>query len=154
MGLTNVVAANHAKVERGFEELSNIIRDHRAEGERDRELIRKQNDAMNTMMQEAIIAAIQKGEAEAKAVADRSREALSAEKQGMLVEITNTVEKFADMAFKQIQGNHQHIADNYLSPRHTLSPLRRRSWSMLAMARERTCPPWVTCSSTSLLCLR
>merc|ERR1711959_480329 len=113
--LTNVVAANHAKVERGFEELSNVIRDHREEGQKDRDLIRKQNDAMNTMMQEAIVDAIQKGEAEAKAVADRSREALSAEKQSMLVEITNTVEKFADMAFKQIQGNHQHIADNYLS---------------------------------------
>merc|ERR1711865_1067151 len=33
----------------------------------------------------------------------------------MLVEITNTVEKMADMAFKVIQGKHQKIADNYLS---------------------------------------
>merc|ERR1711881_591939 len=33
----------------------------------------------------------------------------------MLVEITNTVEEYADKAYKAIQGNHGTIADNYLS---------------------------------------
>merc|ERR1711896_6562 len=53
--------------------------------------------------------------AKAKAVAQRARENLAAEKKTMLVEITNTVEKYADMTFKTIQGKHQKIADNYLS---------------------------------------
>merc|ERR1711998_463055 len=66
-------------------------------------------------MQKAITRAIQVGEAKAKAVAQRARENLAAEKKTMLVEITNTVEEFADMTFKTIQGQHQKIADNYLS---------------------------------------
>jgi len=113
--LTNTVAANHEAVERGFEELTGVIRDNRAAAKADRELIQQQNDAMNRDMQTAIVKAIQEGEAKAKAVAERSREALAAEKASMLVEITNTVEKYADMAFQTIQGNHQQIADNYLS---------------------------------------
>merc|ERR1712164_197677 len=66
-------------------------------------------------MQKAITRAIQVGEAKAKAVAQRARERLAAEKKAMLVEITNTVEEYADMTFKTIQGSHQKIADNYLS---------------------------------------
>merc|ERR1711998_668135 len=66
-------------------------------------------------MQKAITRAIQVGEAKAKAVAQRARENLAAEKKTMLVEITNTVEEYADMTFETIQGKHQKIADNYLS---------------------------------------
>merc|ERR1711998_422652 len=55
------------------------------------------------------------GEADAKRVAQRAREHLSAEKKAMLIEITNTVEDTADMLFKTIQGKHQKLADNYLS---------------------------------------
>merc|ERR1712164_202566 len=66
-------------------------------------------------MQKAITRAIQVGEAKAKAVAQRAREHLAAEKKALLVEITNTVEEYADMTFKTIQGKHQKIADNYLS---------------------------------------
>merc|ERR1711918_248369 len=40
---------------------------------------------------------------------------LAQAKQSMLVEITETVEEYADMTFKTIQGGHQKIADNYLS---------------------------------------
>merc|ERR1711898_56813 len=84
-------------------------------GKEDRELIRRQNEALNSDMQKKITAAIQKGEAEAKRVAQRAREHLSAEKKAMLIEITNTVEDTADALFKTIQGKHQKLADNYLS---------------------------------------
>jgi len=113
--LGNTVAANHKKVERGMEVLTGVIRDYKAAGKADRALIREQNDAMAADMQKAITRAIQVGEAKAKAVAQRARENLAAEKKTMLVEITNTVEEYADMTFKTIQGQHQKIADNYLS---------------------------------------
>merc|ERR1719502_2593622 len=113
--LTNVVAANHKKVEKGLEVLTGVIRDYDAAGKADRALIRKQNDALNADMNKAITRAIQEGEAKAKAVAQRAREHLAAAKQSMLVEITNTVENMADKTFKTIQGNHQKLADNYLS---------------------------------------
>merc|ERR1711959_603205 len=113
--LTNVVGANHKKVERGLEVLTGTVRDYAAAGKKERRLIRKQNDAMAADMQKSITRAIQVGEAKAKAVAQRARERLAAEKKAMLVEITNTVEEYADMTFKTIQGSHQKIADNYLS---------------------------------------
>jgi len=113
--LTNVVAANHKKVEKGLEVLTGVVRDYASAGKTDRALIRKQNDSMNADMNKAITRAIQEGEAKAKAVAQRAREHLAAAKQSMLVEITNTVENMADKTFKTIQGNHQNIADNYLS---------------------------------------
>jgi len=113
--LTNVVAANHKKVEKDFEVLTGVIRDYKEAGEKDRELIKDQNAAMAADMQKAITQAIQKGEAEANAVAQRARSHLAAEKQSMLIEITNTVEETADQLFKTVQGKHQNIADNYLS---------------------------------------
>merc|ERR1719498_2381680 len=91
--LTNVVAANHKKVEKDFEVLTGVIRDYKEAGEKDRELIKDQNAAMAADMQKAITQAIQKGEAEANAVAQRARQHLAAEKQSMLIEITNTVEE-------------------------------------------------------------
>merc|ERR1711918_125202 len=48
-------------------------------------------------------------------LAQRARSHLAAEKQSMLIEITNTVEETADQLFKTVQGKHQNIADNYLS---------------------------------------
>merc|ERR1711970_1601064 len=113
--LTNVVAANHKKVEKDFEVLTGVIRDYKEAGEKDRELIKDQNAAMAADMQKAITQAIQKGEAEANAVPQRARSHLAAEKQSMLIEITNTVEETADQLFKTVQGKHQNIADNYLS---------------------------------------
>merc|ERR1711896_5334 len=100
---------------KGFEVLTGVIRDHKAAGEKDRALLKKQNLAMAADMQKKIVNAIQKGEAEAKAVAQQARAHLAAESKSMLVGITNTVEDYADMAFKTIQGKHQKIADNYLS---------------------------------------
>merc|ERR1711924_224022 len=63
----------------------------------------------------AITRAIQIGEAKAKAVAQRAQANLHAMKKGMLIEITNAVERPADTLFKTVQGKHAKIADNYLS---------------------------------------
>merc|ERR1711959_624628 len=82
--LTNVVGANHKKVERGLEVLTGTVRDYAAAGKKERRLIRKQNDAMAADMQKSITRAIQVGEAKAKAVAQRARERLAAEKKAML----------------------------------------------------------------------
>merc|ERR1712196_747568 len=84
-------------------------------GDADRELIRQQNDALDTAMTQKIADAIQVGEAKATAVANRARAHLAGAKKAMLIEITNTVEGMADAAFKTIQGTHQKLADNYLS---------------------------------------
>jgi len=113
--LTNVVAANHKKVERGFQVLTGVIRDYKKQGKLDRKLIRAQNAAMNADTQKAITRAIQIGEAKAKAVAQRAQANLHAMKKGMLIEITNAVERTADTLFKTVQGKHAKIADNYLS---------------------------------------
>jgi hypothetical protein len=113
--LTNTIAANNRQVEKGFEVLTGVVRDHKAAGEKDRALIKKQNAAMAADMDKKIVNAIQKGEAEAKAVAQQARSHLAAEKKSMLVEITNTVEDYADMIFSTVQGKHQKLADNYLS---------------------------------------
>merc|ERR1712139_17224 len=67
------------------------------------------------MGNKAIVRAINTGEARANGIAQEARSHLAAAKQSMLVEITDTVEDYADMAFKTIQGKHQKIADNYLS---------------------------------------
>merc|ERR1712196_408252 len=105
--LANTVAANHKQMERNFEELSGVIRTYEEAGDADR--------ALNTAMTQKIADAIQVGEAKATAVANRAREHLAGAKKAMLIEITNTVEGMADAAFKTIQGNHQKLADNYLS---------------------------------------
>jgi hypothetical protein len=113
--LSNVIAADHKKVERNFEVLTGVVRDFKEAGEEERELIRKQNHAMNADMISKIDVAIQLGEAKAKAVAQRARESLAGTAQALLIEITDTVEEYADKTFKLIQGNQQVVADNYLS---------------------------------------
>jgi len=113
--LTNVVASNAKSVERGFEVLTGVIRDEKKSSKLDRELIVAQTHAMKQDMQKRITKAIQHGEAQAKRVAERARTNLSGMKKAMLVEISERVESTADTLFKTIQGNHQKLADNYLS---------------------------------------
>merc|ERR1711906_50395 len=56
-----------------------------------------------------------KGEAEAKRVAMNARVSLAGMRKSMLVEISERVEEMGDNLFAMIQGNHQKLADNYLS---------------------------------------
>merc|ERR1711865_735198 len=81
----------------------------------DRELIKTQTASMQKDMNKRIVKAIQKGEAEAKRVAEDARVSLNGMKKAMLVEIAEKVENAADKLFATIQGNHQKLADNYLS---------------------------------------
>merc|ERR1711990_528973 len=115
--LGNVIASNARKVESGFEVLTGVIRSHRAAGAVDRKLIREQTKAMGKDMQKSIARSIMIGEAKARRVADRARGNLARAKRAMLIEISERVEHTADKLFKTIQGSHQKIADNYLSPK-------------------------------------
>merc|ERR1711988_1104364 len=148
--LTNVVAANHKKVEKNFEILTGVVRDFKEAGEADRALIRAQNDALNAEMIEAIDTAVQIGEAKAKAVAQRARAALKGTSDALLIEITDTVEEYADATFKLVQGNHQKIADNYLSFKAYAVTASELIPTTSPRARARTFPPWATSWSTSL----
>merc|ERR1719182_100563 len=113
--LGNVIASNHKKFESGLEVLTGVIRSAKTASKLDRALIRRQNKAMGQDMQKAIARAIQIGEAKARRVADRARGNLKRTKRALLIEISERVEATADKLFKTIQGNHQKIADNYLS---------------------------------------
>merc|ERR1712159_682708 len=113
--LTNVVASNAKSVERGTEVLTGVIRSEKKTAKLDRELIKTQTKSMQQDMNKRIVKAIQKGEAEAKRVAENARVSLNGMKKAMLVEISEKVENTADKLFATIQGNHQKLADNYLS---------------------------------------
>merc|ERR1711990_1307485 len=113
--LANTIAANQAHVEKGLEVLTGVIRNYKTAGAKDRALIKAQTKAMGQDMNKRIVRAIQIGEAKAKAVAQRAQANLKAMKKGMLIEITNAVERTADTLFKTVQGKHAKIADNYLS---------------------------------------
>merc|ERR1712225_136893 len=135
--LGNVIAANSRKVEAGFEVLTGVIRSHKAAGKLDRKLIREQTAAMGQDMQKAICRAIQIGEAKARRVADRARGNLAREKRAMLIEISERVENAADKLFKTIQGNHQKIADNYLSLKAYAAAGRRQLKNYVAKGKGR-----------------
>merc|ERR1711865_1238725 len=113
--LTNVVSSNAKSVERGMEVLTGVIRSAKKTAKLDRELIKTQTASMQKDMNKRIVKAIQKGEAEAKRVAEDARVSLNGMKKAMLVEIAEKVENTADKLFATIQGNHQKLADNYLS---------------------------------------
>merc|ERR1712100_950393 len=93
----------------------------------DRKLIRVQRSAMKNDLDKALAHAIQLGEARAKAVEERANENIAVTKKGLASQIAVQVENMADNVFRLVQGNRQKIADNYLSLRHTLPPLRTRS---------------------------
>jgi hypothetical protein len=113
--LTNRVTAHNKKFEKGLETITGVIRTNKANGKKDRALIRAQNKALNAEMNTKITKFIQQGEAQAKAIADRARSRLAKSKKALLVEISVKVEDTADKLFKAIQGNHKQLADNYLS---------------------------------------
>jgi len=113
--LTNTVTANFKKTKSLLVGLTGVVDQHAKNSKADRALIRKQRAALEADLNKKLVRAIQIGEAKAKRVADRAREHLAASKKALLVEISERVEATADKLFKTIQGNHQKIADNYLS---------------------------------------
>jgi len=113
--LGNVVVSNAKKIESGFEVLTGVVRDEKSANEKELALISEQTAAFQKDMNGRIVKAIMKGEAAAKRVAERAQANLKGMKKGMLVEISERVEATADKLFATIQGDHQKIADNYLS---------------------------------------
>jgi len=113
--LSNTIVANHKHVERGFEQLTGVVRNFKEQGATERRLIKEQNEAMAADMSAKIVESIRVGEAKAKAVADRARRQLKGAQKSMMIQITMKVEQMADETFASIQKNHAKIADNYLS---------------------------------------
>merc|ERR1712100_1010694 len=81
----------------------------------DRKNIRLQTRAMEADMHKAVTAAIQQGEARAKAVEQRINENLKNVKRYLMVELASAVDRASDKAFRAVSENRQTIADNYLS---------------------------------------
>merc|ERR1711937_99122 len=98
--LTNRVTAHNKHFEKGLETITGVIRTNKANGKKDRALIRAQNKALNAEMNTKITKFIQQGEAQAKAIADRARSRLAKSKKALLVEISVKVEETADKLFK------------------------------------------------------
>jgi hypothetical protein len=113
--LGNVIVSNAKKIESGFEVLTGVVREEKSANEKELALISEQTAAFQKDMNGRIVKAIMKGEAAAKRVAERAQANLKGMKKGMLVEISERVEATADKLFATIQGDHQKIADNYLS---------------------------------------
>merc|ERR1712072_661943 len=113
--LTNTVAANAAKVERGIAHLTGVVNDISKANAADRALIRKQTKAMERDLNTAVTRAISIGEAKARAVEQRVAAHLKKTKSYLQTELIEQSEKAADNVFAILNGKRQHIADNYLS---------------------------------------
>merc|ERR1711998_619263 len=113
--MARVIASHYSKMKDQMQKLTGVVDDEVEAAESDRGLIRDHMKMFEGQMRSAIITAIKEGEAKAKAVEDRARANLAAEKQALLIEISNTVEDMADQIFKTIQQKTNVIADNYLS---------------------------------------
>merc|ERR1712227_196757 len=89
--------------------------DWKAASAEDRKDIRNVRDAMGQDLHTAIVKAIQKAEAEIKAVEETAMENMAHEKKYLLTSISEQVENVADNVFATVQMNRAKIADNYLS---------------------------------------
>merc|ERR1712072_647612 len=81
----------------------------------DRKNIRMQTRSMEADLHKSVTAAIQNGEARAKAVEQRINENLKNVKRYLMVELSSAVDRASDKAFRAVSENRQTIADNYLS---------------------------------------
>merc|ERR1711988_1035580 len=113
--LTNTVSANNRKTESLLAGLTGVIRDKKAAGKREMNLIKAQTAALNADLNKKIVRSIEMGEARGVAIMERARASLKRVKSAMLVEVSERVERTGDKLFRLIQGNHKKIADNYLS---------------------------------------
>jgi hypothetical protein len=113
--LTNTVTANHKKYEEGLEKVTGVHHDWEKASKEDRALIREEAKAMEADLNADIQAAIQKGEARAKEVLDRSTRDIDAWKEATTIQIGERVERMADAVFQTVNTNRGVIANNYLS---------------------------------------
>merc|ERR1712127_358628 len=113
--LANTVAKNAKKAEDGISKLTGVVNDYAKASKADRANIRATTKAMEAELRGSLQAAIQDGEAKAKAVEQRIAERLKGVKRFLQVELASQTERAADNVFKIIEGKRSKIADNYLS---------------------------------------
>merc|ERR1711881_420799 len=113
--LANTVSANARKQKRKLYRLTGIVRTNKARAAADRALVRRQQRAMQTDLNKSITRAIQIGESKAKAIADRAAKAMKRATATLKSSLSSQIERAADKVFAAVNGNHQKIADNYLS---------------------------------------
>jgi hypothetical protein len=113
--LMNTITANNRRVQNRLRRITGVVNKAAKAGAADRALIKKQQDAMNKDMQKAIVRSIQIGEAKSKASNQRLTTKLKATKKAMMSQISESVERAANMVFAVVQGGRAKIADNYLS---------------------------------------
>jgi hypothetical protein len=113
--LTNSIVANHKAYERGIQKVTKVAHDWDKAADADRALIREERAAMNANLNKEIAKAIQRGEARAKEVLDRSSSNIDKWKQATTVEIGERVERMADAVYQSFNTNRKVIANNYLS---------------------------------------
>jgi len=113
--LTNTVARNARSYENKMGRFTGVVHNIAKAAAADRKNIRMQTTAMEADMHKAVTSAIQNGEARAKAVEQRINEHLKHVKRYLMVELSSSVDRAADKAFKAVSGNRQTVADNYLS---------------------------------------
>merc|ERR1719178_92401 len=113
--LVNLVSANNRKYEAGLRRLTGVVHSWKKSAGKDRALMREQTEAMNRDLVSKIARAVQIGEARAKAVEDRASENIKVAARGLQTLASERIEAMANKVFSLVQGNHQKIADNYLS---------------------------------------
>jgi len=113
--LTNSIVANHEAYERGINKVTKVAHNWNKSAASDRVLIREERSAMNANLNKEIGNAIQRGEARAKEVLDRSSANIDKWKAATTVEIGERVERMADAVYQSFNTNRKTIANNYLS---------------------------------------
>merc|ERR1712139_486804 len=111
----NVISANAKKAKKGLERITGVVQSYAKASAADRKNIAATTKAMEAELKGSLQAAIQDGEAKAKAVEQRIAEHLKGVKRFLQVELASQVEAAADNVFKIIEGKRHKIADNYLS---------------------------------------
>jgi len=113
--LTNAITANQKFYEDEMHKHTGIVMQWKEASDADRKDIRKIRNAMVADLHKDIANAIQKAEAEIKAVEEQANLSIAKEKRAMLTTISESVENMADNIFVTVQENRAKIADNYLS---------------------------------------
>merc|ERR1711981_874774 len=113
--LTNTVARNAKNYEDKMGRFTGVVHNIAKAAAADRKNIRMQTRSMEADLHKSVTAAIQNGEARAKAVEQRINENLNNVKRYLMVELSSAVDRASDKAFRAVSENRQTIADNYLS---------------------------------------
>jgi len=113
--LVNKISENADKFKTKLSAATGLAMDWKTASAEDRKLIRSVRQSMVNNLNKDVTRAIEKGEADMKAVEQEAMANIAVGKKALLSNISESIEKMADDVFSTIQGNRQKIADNYLS---------------------------------------